>query len=67
MSVNGLGKGYEKLRYTDYWTHINRSVQILACIDEKDNISRTRENLIQAFTTFKTAAEKMCLKICKLR
>jgi hypothetical protein len=45
----------------------NRSVQILACVDDKDDIARTREHLIQAFTTFKTAAEKMCLKVCKLR
>jgi hypothetical protein len=45
----------------------NRSVHILACVEHKDDIARTRENLIQVFTTFKTAAEKMCLKICKLR
>jgi len=44
----------------------NRLVQILACVDEKNDITRTRQNVIQAFTTFKTAAERMCLKICKL-
>ena len=45
----------------------NRSIQILAWVDDKDDIARTRQNLIQAFTTFKTAAERTCLKIGKLR
>jgi NAD(P)H-nitrite reductase large subunit len=52
FSVNSLRKGYE-IRIQTTGNTFNRSVQILARVDDKDDIARTRENLIQAFISLK--------------
>jgi hypothetical protein len=42
----------------------NRYIEILACVDNKySNQTEFDKGIYQ----FKTAAERMCLKICKLR
>jgi len=59
FSVNSLRKGYE-IRIQTAGHTFNRSVQILACVDDKDDIddiARTRQNLIKAFASLKQQLE----------